>query len=65
MIRILDQLEAGRYTVLFLEAETPLINYSKIVIDEREYKPVTVYDLPQSIAIEAKGDFVGKEIKFI
>lgn len=51
--------------VLFLEADTPLINYRKLVIDGKEYEPVIVYDLPQSIAIEAKGDFVGKEIEFI
>lgn len=62
---IQGQLDAGKYTVLILDVETSHIRYRKLMIDGKEYEPVIVYDLPQSIAIEAKGNFVGKEIKFI
>lgn len=62
---IRGQLDAGKYTVLILDVETSRIRYRKLMIDGKEYEPVIVYDLPQSVAIEAKGDFVGKEIKFI
>lgn len=65
MIKIIKQLDAGKYIVLCLDAPVPNINYKKLVIEEKEYEPVTVYDLPKSIAIKEKGDFVGKEIKFV
>lgn len=62
---IQGQLDAGKYTVLILDVESSHIRYNKLVIDGKEYKPVIVYDLPKSVAIEAKGNFVGKEIEFI
>ncbi len=65
MIKIIKQLDAGKYTVLCLNAPVPNTNFRKLSIDEKEYESVIVYDLPESIAIEAKGDFVGKEIIFL
>ena len=64
MIKIVKQLDAGKYTVLCLNAPIPNIKFKKLVIDEKEYESVIVYDLPKSIAIKTKGNFVGKEIKF-
>lgn len=65
MIKVDKQLQAGKYTVLLLDSEIPHIRFSKLVIDGKEYKPETVYDLENSIGIPATGDFEGKEVKFI
>ncbi len=64
MIKIENQLDAGKYTVLCLN-KMPVADFRKIVIEEKEYEPIIVYDLPNSIAVQEKGDFVGKEIKFV
>lgn len=65
MIRIIGRLEAGDYTVLCLDNEVPLINFKKLKIGTELYEPETIYDMPQSIGIKQKGEFVGKEIEFI
>lgn len=65
MIKVDKQLEAGKYTVLLLNSEIPRTKFSKLVIDGKEYKPETVYDLDNSIGVAATGDFEGKEVKFI
>ena len=65
MIKIEKQLEAGQYTALFLNSPIPLRSFEKLIIDQKEYEPVTAYDLPQCIAIKEKGDFTGKEVLFV
>lgn len=64
MIKIEKQLDAGKYTALFLNSPVPHMNFKKLIIDGKEYEPVIAYDLPKCIAVNAKGDFEGKEINF-
>lgn len=63
LIIIDSQIEVGGYTIISFDS-TPRVNYSKVIIDGREYTPKIVYDLKNSIAIAEKGSFVGKEIRF-
>lgn len=65
MQRILSQWSVGKYTVLEVEHELPMKPYKKYRINGKEYEIVPVYDLPNSIAIEAKGDFTGKTVEFV
>lgn len=65
MQRILSQWSVGKYTVLEVEHELPMTPYKKYRINGKEYEIVPVYDLPNSIAIEAKGDFTGKIVEFV
>ena len=54
----------GKYTVLFVDKVSDK-SWTKFLIDGKEYEPISVYDLPNSVAVAEKGDFVGKEILFI
>ncbi len=65
MIKIINQLDAGKHTVLFLNAALPQKNFKKIEIDGREYQPEVVYDMPNALAVSEKETFVGKAINFI
>ena len=65
MITIKYQMEIGKYTIVSFDSERPKFNYSKVIIDDKEYIPEIVYDLNNSIAIPAHGTFIGKEIKFV
>lgn len=65
MRKILSQWQVGKYTALELDGDIPMKNYSKYRIDGQEYKSIPVYDLPKHIAIEEKGDFVGKTVEFV
>lgn len=65
MCNILDQWKIGKYTVLELDDDLPIKPYSKYKIEGITYKPVPVYDLPKSIAIENDGNFKGKTVEFI
>ena len=64
MIKVVDQMEAGKYTVLFLDKLVPFANFNKLTIGEVEYSPEIAYDMEKCIAINAKGRFVGKELRF-
>ncbi len=65
MRKILSQWQIGKYTVLELDADPPKKPYRKYKIEGIIYKPVRVYDLPRSIAIECDGDFEGKTVEFV
>lgn len=65
MIKITEQLNAGKYTVLCLDAPVPLQRFDKVGIDGNLYEAEIVYDLPRSIGIMATGNFVGKKIEFL
>lgn len=64
MGKIITQLEVGKYTLLELDSTLPLKKYNKIVIEGKEYSTEIAYDLQNSIAVLAKGNFVGKEVSF-
>ncbi len=65
MIRVNEQSDIGKYTVLFLNTTVPKIRFTKIKIDGKEYCPEIVYDMNDAIAVKEKGNYVGKEIEFI
>ena len=65
LIKVFKQLKAGKYSVLLLDSEIPSAKFSKLLIAGKEYEPVIVFDLPDSIAVAAEGEFEGKEVEFI
>ena len=65
MYRVVSGFQAGNYSVLELDKRIEEKNYTGFRIDGNKYKAVPVYDLPMHIAIEAVGDFVGKDIACI
>lgn len=65
VIKVIAQLNAGKYTILILSKEIPF-NWKKTVkIDNEMYDTEIVYDIENSIGVIGKGDFVGKEVKFL
>ena len=65
MIKIIDQLNAGKYTVVILDSAIPSIWNKKVKIGNKEYRTEIAYDLPNGLGIIGKGEFIGKEITFI
>ena len=65
MAKVTCSFAIQNYTVMKLDEETPLTNYTKYRIDGKLYEPVIVYDAPQCIAVEALGDFEGKTVEFV
>ncbi len=65
MRKIISQWSIGKYTTLEMDRELPMEKYTKFRIDGKEYEPVPVYDLPNHIAIEAQGNFIGKTVEFV
>ena len=65
MVKVSKQLKTMNYSLLLLEGEIPITNYSKIKIDGVEYTPEIVYDLNNAVAVADNGDFEGKEIQFL
>lgn len=63
--KVVSQWKIGKYMALELDQSLPKTEYTKYSISGNEYLPVPVYDLPNYIAIEAKGDFKGKKVEFI
>ena len=65
MIKVTEQFEAGKYTIICLDNPVPLKKFDRIEIDGISYIPEIVYDLPQSIGVLGIGNFVGKTVSFI
>lgn len=65
MYTVISEWAVGRYSVLELDKDLPMEQYSKYCIKGIEYVPVPVYDLPRHIAIEAKGNFKGEAVEFV
>lgn len=63
--KVVSQWKIGKYLALELNQSLPKTQYTKYKISGKEYEPVSVYDLPNHIAIEATGDFEGEEVEFI
>ena len=63
--RVIAQFTVEKYTVLKLDGFKPVFSYSGYVIEGKEYKPVSIYDAPECIAIEAKGEFKNSIVEFI
>ncbi len=56
---------ADEYTVLQLDGHIPMKPHRKYLIDGAAFELVSVYDLPNCIAIRESGEFVGKTVEFI
>ena len=65
MIKIIKQLDIGKYTLVELDSTTPDTKFNKAIIENEEYELEIAYDLKNSIGIIGKGNFIGKEIIFI
>lgn len=65
MLKVIGQLDAGKYTVLSFDDELPPNRNGLVEIEGKEYKTEIVYDMPKSIGILGKGDFVGKTVEFV
>ena len=64
MLKIIDEFAIDKYIIFTLDGEKPKRGYSKYVIDGKPYSIVPVYDMPNCIAVEASGHFVGKTVEF-
>ena len=67
MIKIVDQIGAGKHLLLLLDTDRPLEQYSHVTIDGTEYKPIIPYGVRtrNCVAIDSTDNFIGKEIKFV
>lgn len=54
MFKVIYSFNVGKYVVLILNNPLPIRIYLKYLIEGVEYTPVTIYDMPQCIAIEAQ-----------
>ena len=61
-MKIINQIEIDDYIVIQVPDQTYFGNYAGI--EGEEYSTEIVYELPNGIAIQAKGDFLGKEVFF-
>ena len=66
MSKIISEFNAGKYKALTLDTLDMYSDYTYYVIDDKTYTAVPVYDLPNTIAIEAPAgvSFVGKMVEF-
>ena len=51
-------------TLLCFDTTIPRRAFSKLVIDGQEYKPIIAFHMDDAYAVDADGDFVGKEVEF-
>ena len=67
MCKVLSEFTvAEKYKLLSVDELPQKCNYKKYVINGVEYDPVTVYDIPNCIAIgETKSNMVGEEVTFV
>lgn len=61
---IKDQYKLDKYTILLFD-NLVVGNTKYVQIDGIKYKPEICFDLPNALAIEAKGDFIGKQLYFV
>ena len=64
MRKVVSEFSIGGYKVLTLDDSVPNRGYREYVIDGKSFGIVPLYDIPNSIAIEANGSFVGKTVEF-
>lgn len=62
MCRVSNCFTFLKYTVLILDGDLPLC-YHKLKVGGVSYKLHIAYDIPNAIAIEAVGDFVGATVE--
>lgn len=65
MYKVISEFSVGKYKVLRLDGPNPNKEYTKYLIDGKEYAIVPMYDAVDCIAIEASGSFKGKMVEFV
>lgn len=65
MSMVKKQLQCGDNTVLILDSAPPANWKKDIRIGNDVFETEIAYDLPNAIAVKAKGDFVGKQIEYL
>lgn len=63
IMKIVDAFKAGKYQVLIVERIEK--DFHQVEIDGVIYDVVTVYDIPNAVAIESDCNFIGKNITFL
>jgi hypothetical protein len=64
MRKVISEFSLGKYKILALDGELPTKGHSKYAIDGKLFSVVPLYDIPNSIAIESTGSFIGKIVEF-
>lgn len=63
---IFEFMVADKYKVLSVDEMPNVVNYNKYLINGIEYNPVTIYDMPNCIAIgNIPQSLVGEEVLFV
>lgn len=65
MRTVIAEFSVKNYKVLKLDGSIPMKEHKKYRIAGKEYEIVLLYDMPNCIAIEAEGTFVGEPVDFI
>ncbi len=65
MAKVIDEWHVGPYTVLTLDNMDTPRGYNKYIIGGEPYKIVMLYDMPNCIAIQSDGSFIGKTVEFV
>ena len=63
--KVISEFTVNKYKVLMLDEKQTNVTYNKYSINGKEYKPVSIYDAPNCIAIESNETFKGKTVEFI
>lgn len=64
MSKVIDEFHINQYAVLKLDRMTEKL-FRKYRIDDIEFEPVPIYDMPQCIAIQSDKSFIGATVEFI
>ena len=65
MYRVEEQWQLGNYAVLFIEPTITATDYNAIEIDGEKHRLVPCSDIRDTVAIESREQYDGKEVKFI
>lgn len=61
---VIKEFHLHKYAVLVID-KMPECKYYYFIIDGKKYRPVPVYDLKNTIAVESNKNFIGKTVEFI
>ena len=64
MAKVISEFSVGNYMMLKLDDAIPSKEYTKYLIDGKEYAIVPVYDAVNCIAVESSDSFMGKTVIF-
>lgn len=65
LYKVEDQWQVGKYMVLFITPTITAVDYNAVEIDGKQYRLVPCSDLKDAVAIESRGQFEGKTVRFM